>query len=204
MSPSSFHTGFNSITLYSGMKFDTMSATQSGGPQIHKHIEQSGFTTPTPQEVATAEKDIIFKRGGVTIAKLSPTVKVKYGDDVKLNEAKALDFISRHTSIPVPKVFAAYTYGPIDRDIDEGDPYETYIFMEHVEGQSLDNVWETFDESAKSSIMSDLGGYLTQLRAIPAPGYIGSLDDGPVVDNILEYSKDKGRKPILLQGLYPG
>jgi hypothetical protein len=146
--------------------FCNTNALQAQYAQIQKHIDRPEFPAPTPQEIATSTKEIIFKRSGVTIAKLSPTVRVKYGEDVNPNEAKALEFVSRYTSIPVPKVLAAYTYGPIERD-EEGPEFDAYIFTEYVEGQSLDKIWTGLDDSAKSNIMDELNEYFVQLRAIP-------------------------------------
>jgi hypothetical protein len=136
----------------------------------------------------------------VQVARLSPTVIVKYGDNVHVNDAKALEYVSTHTSIPVPRVFANYTYGPIDRD-EEPSGFDTYIFMEYLEGQSLDKEWNNLDDKAKSTVMDELKDYLSQFRAIPSSGYIGSLDHGPVMDNILQYHSAKGTelKPILMK-----
>jgi hypothetical protein len=106
--------------------------------------------------------------------------------------------VSEHTSMHVPRVFA--TYGPIDRD-KEPSSFDTYIFMEYLEGQSLNKSWNNLDDKAKSTIMDELKGYLSQLRAIPSSSYIGSLNRGPVMDTILEYDSAKGTelKPILMK-----
>lgn len=47
-------------------------------------------------------------------------------------------FVGENTdTVPVPKTFACYVYGPICRDIhDYGSLYDTYIFMRFVESQS--------------------------------------------------------------------
>lgn len=48
-------------------------------------------------------------------------------------------FVEQHTeNLPVPKIFACYTYGPIRRDIEDyGSLFNIYIFMSFVEGQTL-------------------------------------------------------------------
>lgn len=109
-------------------------------------------------------------------------------------------FVKRNTeNVPVPKVFACYTYGPIDRDVlDYGSLYDTYIFMGFVEGRSLDYmVWDSYDATTKRRIAGQLKGYLSELRSIGNNGngngnYIGSADFGPVMDPILETHHVKG------------
>src|ERR1700753_1740379 len=144
---------------------------------IQRYIENQ-FLAPTPQEIAESPKEIVFKRGGVTIAILSPNIRIKYGEDVHMNEEKALEFVSKHTSVPVPKVLAAFTYGPIQREEEGGCDFDTYIITEYLEGQSLDKEWNSLNESTKSTIMKELEGHLIQLRAIPGGEYIGSLGNG--------------------------
>ena len=77
---------------------------------------------------------------GVKIAKISGEVVVKFGSHVTISEAKNMVFVKKNTeNVPVPKVFACYSYGPIHRDTDDyGSLYDTYIFMSFVEGQCLD------------------------------------------------------------------
>lgn len=142
----------------------------------------------------------IFSWGGVEIAQLFPGIVVKFGSHVSIREAKNMIFVKRNTeNVPVPKVFACYTYGPIDRDVlDYGSLYDTYIFMGFVEGRSLDYmVWDSYDATTKRRIAGQLKGYLSELRSIGNNGngngnYIGSADFGPVMDPILETHHVKG------------
>lgn len=48
------------------------------------------------------------------------------------------------------------------------------------------------DKSTNLRIMNELKGHLAQLRAIPNGSHIGPLDNGPVMDSILEYHSTKG------------
>ncbi|TID19415.1 kinase-like protein [Venturia nashicola] len=166
---------------------------ESINPQVEIHIIEPNFELITPQALSSSNPEIIFSRGGVRVARVSPTIVVKYGDDVHLIEATTLEFLASHTSILVPRVYAAYTYGPFeDRDEESSSKYDTYIFMDFIDGQTLDKEWSNLDDAAKSQVMAELKGYLVQLRAIPGGTYIGSLDDGPVNDSILEYWPTKG------------
>ena len=98
-------------------------------------------------------------------------------------------------TIPVPKIFAHYSYGPINRDIEDyGSLFDTYIFMSFVEGVTLDTVWEAYDEPTKSHVASQLEGYMRELRSIGQGSYIGSVNRGPVMDQILENFQDRGKR----------
>lgn len=96
-------------------------------------------------------------------------------------------------TLPVPKIFACYSYGPINRDIeDHGSLFDTYIFMSFVESQTLDKVWESYDEDTKAHVTNQLKEYLLELRQIRNGSYIGSANSGPVTDQILESYHVKG------------
>ncbi|PYI11828.1 kinase-like protein [Aspergillus sclerotiicarbonarius CBS 121057] len=155
-----------------------------------------GFTVPNPDSIKAKINDsnTIFNWGGVKIAQIFPEIVVKYGPHVTITEAKNMIFVDRNTeTVPVPKIFACYTYGPIPRDVDDyGSLYDTYIIMSFVEGQSLDKAWETYDQTTKDRVTNQLKGYLHELRAINSSGYIGSADSGPVTDPILERYHTQG------------
>jgi len=53
-----------------------------------------------------------------------------------------MKFIGRDYADPInPPNICLYTYGPIERDIDDyGSSFDTYIFMDFVEGQDLDRL----------------------------------------------------------------
>ena len=80
---------------------------------------------------------------GTQLAKISRSMLVKYGSHASLIEAKNMLYVAERTSIPVPRLFAAYAYGPIDRDVDDfGSVYDTYMFIEFIEGEDLGKSWE--------------------------------------------------------------
>ncbi|GKZ22967.1 hypothetical protein AbraIFM66951_001488 [Aspergillus brasiliensis] len=166
------------------------------GPQVNLLYSAPGFAVPDPESINTMvnNSNTIFDWGGVKIAKISPEVAVKFGSHVTLGEAKSMMFVDQNTeTVPVPKIFAYYSYGPIDRDIgDFGSLYDYYIFMSFVERQSLDKTWETYDGDTKGRIANQLKGYFNELRRIDHSNYIGSVGRGPVADPILEDAKTKG------------
>ncbi|KAB8225469.1 kinase-like protein [Aspergillus novoparasiticus] len=154
-------------------------------PRVDILCSVPGFSVPSPETVweKVNKSNTIFHWGGVRIAKISPEIVVKFGSHVTLNEAKSMAFVGENTkAMPVPKVFACYTYGPIHRDIlDYGSLFDTYIFMGFVEGYSLDKAWETYDEATKNRVTNQLNG-----------DYIGSVDFSPVADPILDDCSNQG------------
>lgn len=100
-------------------------------PQVNIFFSVPGFTVPCPASVDKSinSHNVIFNWGGVKIAKIFPEVVVKFGSHVTVSEAKSMIFVEQNTeTIPVPKVFAYYSYGPIRRDIEDyGSLYDTYI-----------------------------------------------------------------------------
>jgi hypothetical protein len=161
-------------------------------PQISIEYLTEGFSAPTPEEITRTEERI-FMLGSVIIGKLSPTMVVKYGTGASVAEAMAMVHVAKHTSIPIPKVYACYRYGPIDRDLgDYGSLYDTYMFMDFIPGQSLDKVWDTLDDITKTQITNELKEYLKELRSLQGDGYIGTLGKGPCSDWILETSSYRG------------
>ncbi|KAK2801643.1 hypothetical protein FQN51_005187 [Onygenales sp. PD_10] len=129
-------------------------------PEVKVIYSAPGFKVLQPnvgkEKTSTAEP--IFNWGGVRIAKISPDIVVKHGTHVRVTEANSMLFVSQNTTtVPVPKIFGCYTYGPIDRDIEDyGSLYDTYVFMSFVEGQTLDTVWESYDGTTKQSVADQL------------------------------------------------
>lgn len=98
---------------------------------------------------------------------------LKFGKHVRLSEAFALQLVAANTSVPVPKVFCAFTRKGI-----------TYIFMEYIVGVPLNEVWDEMSKEDQERIVGELKGYFEQLRQIPRPrpGTICTAagDDHPV------------------------
>ena len=138
------------------------------------------------------------------IVKLTPSLAVKYGHHVKIAEAKHMLFVAGHVEKPTlpPKVYAYYTFGPFGRDLDDyGSDYDTYIFMDLIEGQSLDKAWESYDQSTKESVAAQLNDFVSGLRRLELPmaegqPYIGGVNRTPIVDQILDTYEYKGNKLI--------
>ncbi|KAF2710196.1 hypothetical protein K504DRAFT_533175 [Pleomassaria siparia CBS 279.74] len=99
----------------------------------------------------------------------SPLMLVKYGTHASLIEARNMLYVAERTSIPVPRLFAAYAYGPPDRDVDDfGNVYDTYIFIEFIKGEDLGKLWGKCTSTKKQMLSTDLKKHIGLLVA---PGY---------------------------------
>lgn len=92
---------------------------------------------------------------------------LKAGPFVHEVEAETMRFVAKHTSIPVPVVHDFYEK--------EG---AGYLLMSRAEGVMLGKVWDSFTEEKRESIVSQLKGYVEQLRRLSGDFYgrIGRLE----------------------------
>lgn len=163
--------------------------SMASSPQINVLYQAIGHEIISPEQLRALNPEKLATGGGTILAKISSSMLVKYATHASLIEAKNMLYVAERTSIPVPKLFAAYAYGPLDRDIsDYGSVYDTYIFMELIEGEDLGKSWGNCTSAEKKMISTDLKMHITELRSFPAAGYIGSVHEGPVTDVILEWS----------------
>ena len=100
------------------------------------------------------------------VYRLNETTVMKTGEATGMSEAKAMRIVAEKTSIPVPKVFDAYTQDTDGRGV---------ILMEFVGGETLDKAWLRYDADQKRHVISQLKGYLHELRAIKG-SQIGAVD----------------------------
>lgn len=84
-----------------------------------------------------------------------------------------MEFIAGHTSIPVPKVYYAFTYKGA-----------SYIVMRHIKGQMAGQGWLRRTEESKTQILTQLRSMIKELRSVPPPEGtgVGSIDGGPFYD----------------------
>ncbi|KAE8406430.1 kinase-like protein [Aspergillus pseudonomiae] len=164
-------------------------------PKLRTYFCASNFLIPDLDHVkkqCTGENKKVHW-AGVTIVRISSMVVVKFGTRVTVTEAKSIIYVAQNSKVPVPEVFACCTYGPIDREIEDYDSlFDTYIFMSFVDGQTLDTVWNNFDQLTKRRIASRLKEYIDNLRSMGSMSYIGSVDHGPVTDSIFATCKVQG------------
>jgi aminoglycoside phosphotransferase (APT) family kinase protein len=96
------------------------------------------------------------------------TFVVKYGTHVCENEGNALLFIEEQLRIPAPRLYAMYREGRT-----------LYLVMEFVPGENLQQIWPKLEEDDKVALAQQLRAIWDQMRALPSPGYFGSVFGGP-------------------------
>ncbi|KAI1263668.1 kinase-like protein [Xylariaceae sp. FL1019] len=103
---------------------------------------------------------------------------VKYGKNVTLAEAEAMDFVSRNTRVKVPKVIGAYKLH------DHG-----YILMSFESGKDLPDFWGGASFEQKESVIATLQHYVADMRALKG-NYVGGFNRSPCVSGEFEWDMD--------------
>ncbi len=88
-------------------------------------------------------KRIVPSHGAVIF--ISNKLCIKFGPLRHLLEASAMRFIAQYTSIPVPKVYCAFTRKGW-----------TYIAMEKINGKMLGSEWDKRSDDSKAKILQQL------------------------------------------------
>ncbi|KAI0410623.1 kinase-like protein [Xylaria grammica] len=98
----------------------------------------------------------LWKRPGGVL--LGPNVCIKTGPFTTLAEAHVLRFVAAHTSIPVPRVYCAFSHRG-----------RVYIVMERIDGVNVGRGWVRRSEESQRAILAQLRGMVEQLRRVQPP-----------------------------------
>ena len=130
------------------------------------------------------------------------SLPVEPGDKVR-NEVATLDYVKRHTKIPVPTVIA------YDSSSNNVLGFE-WILMEKIPGSPLSDIWSILSYISKKAITREIASYVLQLREICVFHEIGGLYHdhdskaefviGPVVTQFMFMN---GRRQLLLRDRGP-
>ncbi|KAH9487396.1 hypothetical protein JR316_0001471 [Psilocybe cubensis] len=107
-----------------------------------------------------------FKR---SVTKLDPWTVLK-GSTVATQEAEAMIFVRKHTSIPIPTLLDVWEL----KDASYG-----FIRISMCRGVQLDEAWPNMTDSSRSRTVNELKAYMQELRGLqqPAPhGWVGSTN----------------------------
>ena len=110
------------------------------------------------------------------VFRLDEKTVVKTGDDVRIAEAATLRLVREKTSVPVPKILDAYVHA---------ENNHVYIIMEYIDGRPLDEEWDSYDDSQKQNVQSQLRKYLDEIRQIPG-SFVGSVDGSECRDPLFD------------------
>lgn len=134
-----------------------------------------GATLPSPQEVRSAHQKSLK---GKTLHPEAPHIVryptlrlcVKYSQRVRLNEIQALCFLNRYlgNSFAAPEVYGW-----------QKDGADTFLYMELIKGEPLDEVWHALPETNRQAICKELHAAKAQLdtlRQAHGHSFLGKKD----------------------------
>ncbi|KAL4801842.1 phosphotransferase enzyme family protein [Aspergillus unguis] len=134
----------------------------------------AGFS-PDPRELHSPQNfvrppPVLFKNLGLL---------VKWGSDVSTVEGQVLYAIGKllKGKVPVPEVYGWRTDGDVQ-----------YIYMEHIEGQTLQQTWNTLEADDRTSVCLQLRNIVDSLRELiqdPSDPFVGNISKGPLHDRSL-------------------
>jgi len=119
----------------------------------------------------------LFSRDGPCVP-ISRHKILKKGRSVHLTEAATMNFVARHTSIPVPKIYCSFLH-----------KNRAYIVMERIQGENLAAAWPSLSKESLRKIYSQLKDMIQELRALKPPPDRGveSCVGGSLYDSRLPY-----------------
>lgn len=123
--------------------------------------------------------------GNYAGVRMLPRVVLKFGP-YQMSEAYAMHYIATHTSIPVPKIYCAFTRTFLNL---HGEPEtDCFMAMERIKGHILRSEWHKMTALQQESVLKQLRSYMDELRSLSPPrdGEVGSVDYGPVNDRRVE------------------
>ncbi|KLU86846.1 hypothetical protein MAPG_05854, partial [Magnaporthiopsis poae ATCC 64411] len=160
-------------------------------PPTHSAANFSRLTLPSDGVISTPPRGMDGRRGNIASPALLATYEklgsmplysevylvdqstvLKTGPDVTLQEAGALIYLFHNSGVPVPRV------------LDFGTDPETghnYILMERVDGEPLDQVWDTMNEEWKAVVVAQIRSIFLDLRNIrdtEVCGFVPETDGG--------------------------
>ncbi|KAK8246895.1 kinase-like domain-containing protein [Phyllosticta capitalensis] len=109
------------------------------------------------------------------VVKVGDDMAVKYGRSVSLLEAQNLEYVAQNSSVPVPKVLAAFA---------EQGTGVNFIVMELAPGEPLRDVIESLNADEKRGIEDKIRAALDALRSMEPPGYVGSVGRQACADGV--------------------
>ncbi|KAH7405720.1 kinase-like domain-containing protein [Phaeosphaeria sp. MPI-PUGE-AT-0046c] len=114
-----------------------------------------------------------FRESTGTVLILSDKLCVKYGTIVRLSEAWTMRYVANHTSIPVPRVYCAFSIRN-----------RAYIVMDRIHGDPVGARWVWRPEESKAKILDQLKKMIEDMRCVTLPEGVGvaHVCGGPLHD----------------------
>lgn len=113
-----------------------------------------------------------FRHRTGSVLMLTNDLCVKYGSRLDVVEAQTILFIAKHTKIPVPKIYFAFTHKGC-----------TYIMMERIHGQPAVWGWVHRSEASKRKVLDCLKNMVLEMRnLVPQSNAVCSINGGSLYD----------------------
>ena len=135
---------------------------------------------PTIAEIEAAAEVLSMPDNSAKVVRVKEQFAVKFGNGIPLSEAENMKFLAANSKVPVPKVYAAF----IDPETNR-----TFIIMEYVRGDNLQKLLPSLTPTEKVIICKLVKDAIIELRKIPSPGYLGTLNRQPYHDGVF-WTKD--------------
>jgi tRNA A-37 threonylcarbamoyl transferase component Bud32 len=110
--------------------------------------------------------------GRTKVVRLSKTLVLKFGTTVLASEGETMRYVAtKFPGVRLPQVYRCF-------NIDHPDSYsgvEGYIFMDYIEGPSLDTCWDELSPDIWESVVEQVAAMVDQLQSVHCdhPGVIG-------------------------------
>lgn len=115
----------------------------------------------------------IWDNGGVKIVRIAENAVVKYGCEVKISEARNMEFVAHHTMIRLPRILDAWSENETKHVDDDTDI--CFIVMGYIDGWLLDEVWQDLPNTCREDVQKQLYRFICELRQTESdyPGPVG-------------------------------
>lgn len=130
---------------------------------------------PTFDEILASTERLSAPDASAQVVRVRSQYAVKYGGNVYKLEADNLRFLGSHFPGFVPKVYA---------DFYHAETGQTFIIMEHLEGETLESLWPSLNSAERKAVCVQIREIMKKVRALPEPGYIGSVHRQPCQDGV--------------------
>lgn len=113
-----------------------------------------------------------FRRRVGSVLMLTNDICVKYGPRIDIVEAQTIMYIAKHTKIPVPKIYLAFTHKEY-----------TYILMQRIHGEPLVKGWLQRPQASRMKILASLKKQVDEMRTLHShSAKIGSVIGSSLYD----------------------
>lgn len=166
------------------------SETQTPTTTTSTANQTSNATAITQHRLSEASS--IAPNAASRVCLINAAAVAKTGDGIRITEATSMRYVRSRTSIPVPEVIDAFVHP---------ETKHVCIFMEYIHGRPLDEVWDTYSGMQKENVISQMKGFLEELRQIKGT-FIGSVDETCCTDQFFDGEDKASYGPYFSEGAF--